>query len=107
MIRRSPRSTRTDTLLPYTTLFRSIGKPLEDGSIQTIPYSPTNDRHDFWETGLTNQTDLSLSSGDEKSTYYLAGQFYDQKSTVPQDRYKRAQLRVKGTRKVYENFDVE
>src|SRR3546814_19146705 len=24
MIRRSPRSTRTDTLLPYTTLFRSI-----------------------------------------------------------------------------------
>src|SRR3546814_18805955 len=25
MIRRPPRSTRTDTLLPYTTLFRSIG----------------------------------------------------------------------------------
>src|SRR3546814_20882270 len=26
MIRRPPRSTRTDTLLPYTTLFRSIGE---------------------------------------------------------------------------------
>src|SRR3546814_9008254 len=25
MIRRPPRSTRTDTLLPYTTLFRSLG----------------------------------------------------------------------------------
>src|SRR3546814_12160734 len=25
MIRRTPRSTRTDTLLPYTTLFRSVG----------------------------------------------------------------------------------
>src|SRR3546814_12678116 len=25
MIRRPPRSTRTDTLLPYTTLFRSMG----------------------------------------------------------------------------------
>src|SRR3546814_8966912 len=25
MIRRSPRSTRTDTLFPYTTLFRSVG----------------------------------------------------------------------------------
>src|SRR3546814_5721308 len=25
MIRRPPRSTRTDTLIPYTTLFRSIG----------------------------------------------------------------------------------
>src|SRR3546814_4016148 len=28
MIRRPPRSTRTDTLLPYTTLFRSEGVPL-------------------------------------------------------------------------------
>src|SRR3546814_9321596 len=27
MIRRPPRSTRTDTLFPYTTLFRSIGGP--------------------------------------------------------------------------------
>src|SRR3546814_5844076 len=28
MIRRPPRSTRTDTLVPYTTLFRSQEKPL-------------------------------------------------------------------------------
>src|SRR3546814_20283535 len=26
MIRRPPRSTRTDTLFPYTTLFRSLGR---------------------------------------------------------------------------------
>src|SRR3546814_2681371 len=29
MIRRPPRSTRTDTLFPYTTLFRSRSKPLQ------------------------------------------------------------------------------
>src|SRR3546814_11822830 len=29
MIRRPPRSTRTDTLFPYTTLFRSQGNPLD------------------------------------------------------------------------------
>src|SRR3546814_15312200 len=28
MIRRPPRSTRTDTLFPYTTLFRSAGSPV-------------------------------------------------------------------------------
>src|SRR3546814_1532640 len=27
MVRRPPRSTRTDTLFPYTTLFRSAGRP--------------------------------------------------------------------------------
>src|SRR3546814_19636355 len=31
MIRRPPRSTRTDTLLPYTTLFRAIS-PIDDDS---------------------------------------------------------------------------
>src|SRR3546814_11218646 len=29
MIRRPPRSTRTDTLFPYTTLFRSVGEERE------------------------------------------------------------------------------
>src|SRR3546814_4665349 len=29
MIRRPPRSTRTDTLFPYTTLFRSVSMPRE------------------------------------------------------------------------------
>src|SRR3546814_12306839 len=36
MIRRPPRSTRTDTLFPYTTLFRSQAKDEEDLFI--IPY---------------------------------------------------------------------
>src|SRR3546814_17797543 len=32
MIRRPPRSTRTDTLFPYTTRFRSVdGRPRDDG----------------------------------------------------------------------------
>src|SRR3546814_12603560 len=33
MIRRPPRSTRTDTLFPYTTLFRSVGQRLAVGVV--------------------------------------------------------------------------
>src|SRR3546814_20129420 len=36
MIRRPPRSTRTDTLFPYTTLFRSRGR----ASLQAWDYGP-------------------------------------------------------------------
>src|SRR3546814_11594585 len=32
MIRRPPRSTRTDTLVPYTTLFRSSASPMRSSS---------------------------------------------------------------------------
>src|SRR3546814_3413501 len=35
MIRRPPRSTRTDTLFPYTTLFRSA-QPARDVGVETI-----------------------------------------------------------------------
>src|SRR3546814_10267405 len=34
MIRRPPRSTRTDTLFPYTTLFRSVDHPVVTGPEQ-------------------------------------------------------------------------
>src|SRR3546814_4016259 len=34
MIRRPPRSTRTDTLFPYTTLFRSEAQPAERKAIE-------------------------------------------------------------------------
>lgn len=85
---------------------REIGKPLQDGSIQTIQYSPVDDKDDFWEMGLTNQTDLSISSGDDKSTYYIAGQYLEQEATVPGDQYNRFSLRVNGTREVAKSVDM-
>src|SRR3546814_1275787 len=44
MNRRPPRSTRTDTLFPYTTLFRSLDQRFEDEWARldaTLPVSPT------------------------------------------------------------------
>src|SRR3546814_14077943 len=37
MIRRPPRSTRTDTLFPYTTLFRSRSRSAGEGGLLTPP----------------------------------------------------------------------
>ncbi|RYF78691.1 MAG: SusC/RagA family TonB-linked outer membrane protein [Cytophagaceae bacterium] len=77
-----------------------IGKPLQDGSIQTVPYSYAGSREKFWQTGAANQTDFSLSSGDDKSTYYLSAQYFDQKSTVLNDGYKRYSIRANSTRQI-------
>lgn len=82
----------------------NIGKPLQDGSIQTVPYSARNSREDFWETGLTNQTDLSVSSGDEKGTYYLSAQYTNQNSTVPLETFRRYSVRANSTRHIYKNL---
>src|SRR3546814_16042152 len=45
MIRRPPRSTRTDTLFPYTTLFRSVG--LDEAQLFTLAYD--RGRKSLWQ----------------------------------------------------------
>src|SRR3546814_2151616 len=37
MMRRPPRSTRTDTLFPYTTLFRSLSAEVRLSDLQRLP----------------------------------------------------------------------
>src|SRR3546814_3126231 len=49
MIRRPPRSTRTDTLFPYTTLFRSLQRPAlrnapDDGRYHPNPVQRRHER---------------------------------------------------------------
>lgn len=82
-----------------------IGKPLEDGSIQMVKYSPRDDKKKFWDTGLTNQTDFSLTNGTEKSSIYIAAQYVDVAGTTPKDKYNRTSLRVNGTRDLGSNFN--
>src|SRR3546814_3305034 len=52
MIRRPPRATRTDTLLPYTTLFRSIGALADIDFYETVQ-----------QTALENNARVHLASG--------------------------------------------
>src|SRR3546814_5535675 len=53
MIRRPPRSTRTDTLFPYTTLFRSVRGPL------LMRTAPNNDYFGAFARGGTTSRNSS------------------------------------------------
>src|SRR3546814_14241866 len=52
MIRRPPRSTRTDTLFPYTTLFRSV-----DAASNEEGHAMSDDRDRITETRTTEPAD--------------------------------------------------
>ncbi len=77
---------------------RPIGDRLEDGSMQSVVYSPNNSKKEFWDTGLTNTTDFSMTTGDEKSKYYVSGQYVDVSGTTPKDRWNRFSTRINGNR---------
>src|ERR1700722_9017847 len=77
-----------------------LGYPLANGDQQMVPYSWNNQRSEFWQKSYTNQTDFSVSSGNDNSTLYLSGQYASVTGVMPGDKYNRATLRLNGTRKV-------
>src|SRR3546814_1228194 len=67
MIRRPPRSTRTDTLFPYTTLFRSLARDLAD-ELEL----PIGNAVDFWtEASLFSAAGLTAMVRSEEHTSEL------------------------------------
>jgi len=83
-----------------------IGKPLEDGSIQTVPYSYTGAKEDFWKTGVTNQTDVAITGGGENSSNFFSAQWLTNDGTTPGDQYNRASIRFNSTRKFGEKLSL-
>src|SRR3546814_11948623 len=61
MIRRPPRSTRTDTLFPYTTLFRSAARPLAVAPPYPFPF--TGEGVCFWKTACNRAACLFIQKG--------------------------------------------
>src|SRR3546814_10064612 len=59
MIRRPPRSTRTDTLFPYTTLFRSVW----DGADDSLVFSSGMSAIATLLLALVGQNDVIVHSG--------------------------------------------
>lgn len=80
---------------------QEIGHTLPDGSVQTVTYSPTNDRKDFFETGYTMQNDLSYSAKD----FYVSVQDAYVTGIVPEDRNRRTGVRL-NTSKEYGMFKL-
>lgn len=79
---------------------RPLGPALEDGSQDSAIYAYNDGHLKFWETGITNQSDIALTSGDDNSTFYLSAQYATTKGTTPGDKYNRSSFRVNGTRRV-------
>jgi TonB-linked SusC/RagA family outer membrane protein len=77
-----------------------IGSPNEKGDVYKTPFRPQSPdpRKAFFQTGRTEQTDLSLSSGDSKNSNFIGIQYVDVKGVTPKDASNRASVRFAGLR---------
>lgn len=71
----------------YDASMVKVGPLLPDGSQWILPYAPIkNQKRGFFNTGITNQENLSFSGGDKNSTYYLSAQYAHINGIIPKDR---------------------
>jgi TonB-linked SusC/RagA family outer membrane protein len=77
-----------------------IGIPNADGKVDSVPFAPQSKdpRKQFFQTGNTSQTDVSISGGDSKNSNFLGLQFVNVNGTVPKDQSQRASVRFGGKR---------
>src|SRR3546814_10315575 len=68
MIRRPPRSTRTDTLFPYTTLFRSLAGRMLCRGCARWPYARRGDRADSTENPHRGRLELDRVRSEEHTS---------------------------------------
>jgi TonB-linked SusC/RagA family outer membrane protein len=85
----------------YDGSIKNVGSPLADGSQQFLTYSPTNDRKEFFNTGVTNQTDFSIAARE----FYLSFQDVNIKGIVPEDENRRISARLNSD-KTFGKFKV-
>lgn len=79
---------------------RPIGRVMPDGTYQMVPYQWSNSKNDFWDTGVTNFTDFSVSSGNDKGSIYASAQYMKATGTTPGDKFNRATVKIGGTKYV-------
>ncbi|MCY7291378.1 MAG: SusC/RagA family TonB-linked outer membrane protein, partial [Ferruginibacter sp.] len=80
---------------------KPLGSTLADGTDQLVKYSPNNSRREFFNTGVTTQTDLSFGVKE----FYLSLQDAKITGIVPDDRNRRTSIRL-NTDKTYNKFKI-
>jgi TonB-linked SusC/RagA family outer membrane protein len=77
---------------------RPLGRVLEDGTIQMVPYSNKDAIKNFFDTGIDEQNDISFSGGNDQGSTYINVQRVNSKGIVPGDKLNRTAFRINGTR---------
>jgi TonB-linked SusC/RagA family outer membrane protein len=73
---------------------RIIGRQLEDGSQNIVPYAPiSGERKRIWNTGVTTNNQLSVEGGSDKSVFRLSVENNLAQGIVPEDKSNRTGVR--------------
>jgi TonB-dependent starch-binding outer membrane protein SusC len=71
-----------------------VDKPIYTGASQTYGQTNTDWQEEYFQKGMTTQTNIGLSGGNDISRFYASAGFMDQRGIAPGVGYKRFNFRI-------------
>ncbi len=81
-------------IVPKTSDYESAGN--------VIPF----DQYDIFQTGVTTNNNISLSSGSENGTFFLSIGHYDQEGILPNNTFEKTNMRFNGSTKINDKLEI-
>lgn len=77
-----------------------------DGKLYT-PQAYKNNFKDAYDTGFSTNTNVSISGGNERTSFYTSLSFRYNNGTLPNNDFQRLSLMTKGSHKITDNIELE
>lgn len=80
--------------------------PVYDGTTQTYAQTNTDWQDAYFRKGLITQSNLSVSGGNDKSTYYMSSGYFKQEGIAQGVNYERGNFRINSEHNISSVFKV-
>ena len=93
-----------DASAQFSQLGRIVGQ--SDPTATGQPVEPFDNPGDFFQTGITSNTHLSVAGGNGQTSYYVSGGYLKQTGIVPNADYQRITFKVSGDTRLSEKLKI-
>ncbi|MEM9647000.1 MAG: SusC/RagA family TonB-linked outer membrane protein [Bacteroidota bacterium] len=92
--------------IDYNTVPLAWVDPFDRENLETVPVERYNLQDEFFESGFGVETFLSVTGGNEKTSYYISGSFLDNEGIIKNTDFQRIGFKTNVTQKAFDWLDI-
>lgn len=92
--------------IDYNTVPLAWVDPFDRENLETVAVERFNLQDEFFQSGFGIENFLSVSGGNEKTSYYISGSFLDNEGTIKNTDFQRIGFKTNITQKAFDWLDI-
>ena len=92
--------------IDYNTVPLAWEDPFDRTNLNTVPVERFNLQDEFFDSGFGIENNLSVSGGNENTTYYISGSFLDNEGIIKNTDFQRVGFKTNITQKAWDWLEI-